>query len=139
MPLIVKKGGINNLKDVSHANLYVWSFRIDNTPVILSSKMPTSFLEGDNLTVVGEIKNGTFMAYCYKNETSGALSVFPVKRFYITGIILIIIGLPLILLLGVGLVLIGIGIYNLWIGNKIEGANRLLHSSMNRSVTANIK
>ena len=127
-----KKGPISNLQSVSGHTTYVWNFRVDNMPIILSSKVPTNFQEGDIISVAGEMKTNGNFGYCFYNETTGASFYFGTKRFIYTGIFLIVIGLPLILLLGLGLVFIGFGIYQIIIGKKIEKANEMLKSNLSK-------
>jgi hypothetical protein len=62
-----------------------WTFRIDNKPVSFKTRQNLSFSEGDQITVVGGEKNGTFHVTCLRNETTGAFFEPTIRLAYIAG------------------------------------------------------
>ena len=121
MALIVKKGPVTNIDQStsiigSNGNIksqHTWSFRINGAPAKLKSSAHSSFAEGDKITAVGALKNGTLSIYAFRNETTGAYDQFPIVPRLILGLLLVAMGIPLCLIL-IGFPLLFYGIMILY-------------------------
>ena len=107
MALIVKKGEIRHIAPATtsigrNGNMntkHSWSFRIDDFPAKLKSSNHTSLSDGDLITAVGEVRNGTLTVFAFRNETTGAYDDPPVVSSFLRGVVFILIGLPLCLII----------------------------------------
>ncbi|MBX3357592.1 MAG: hypothetical protein KF745_04105 [Phycisphaeraceae bacterium] len=90
------------------------SLRIESRPVLFRTRTLPSISEGDVVAVVGHEKNGTLEALVLKNVTTEAFYAPPTVMPMVLSVLLILIGIPLIALLGLGLLFVGFGGYVLY-------------------------
>lgn len=101
-------------------------FRLDNKPVMFRTRTLPSITEGDKIVVGGSEKNGTFEALALRNLTTGAIYQPPTIFPMILAGVLILIGIPLIALLGIGLIFVGFGGVVLFKAFKYRSAGALI-------------
>lgn len=87
------------------------SMRLNNKPVLFRTRTLPSISEGDYVAAAGKQKAGTLEAMAVRNLTTGALYAPPTIVAMIMCIVLILIGIPLIPMLGIGLVFSGLGVW----------------------------
>lgn len=105
------------------------SFRIDGKPMFYRTRTLASFTEGDAASAVGTMKNGTLEALALRNHTTGATYHAPYVMPAILAAVLIVIGIPLIAVLGIGLLFVGFGGFVLWKVWNLRQAVQLLPAS----------
>jgi hypothetical protein len=87
------------------------SLRIDNRPVLFRTRQLPSISDGDRVAFAGSVKGGTLEALAMRNLTTGASYHLPTTPLMIIAVISIVFGIPLILVIGIGLFFIGIGVW----------------------------
>jgi hypothetical protein len=116
MGLIVRTGTATNVSlgtDVTYAasaqygpiaqHNHAVTLRLDSKPVFFRTRQMPSISEGDQVVVAGFDKNGTLQALALRNLTTGAIYC-PATTLPIAGsIFVIVLGIPLIPVLGIGL------------------------------------
>lgn len=85
------------------------SLRIDNRPVLFRTRQLPSISDGDRVAFAGSVKNGTLEALAMRNLTTGASYHLPTTTLMIIAVASIVLGIPLIVVIGIGLFFIGIG------------------------------
>lgn len=118
MPLILKKGKISNLREVTNIHgrngnvgtSHSSTFRIDGIPVSLTSGKYGNLSNNDEVTCVGEMKGGTFKVYGLRNNSTGEYNETKPTLLLAMGICFIILGLLTVILI-IGIVPLAIGIY----------------------------
>lgn len=100
----------------------LFSFRIDNKPILFRTRTFPSITEGDRLAVIGHDKNGTFQASALKNLTTGAGHYMPTTGPLALGSVAIIMGL----LISTGMFLLGLPLLALggWVIYKAWGLKK---------------
>jgi hypothetical protein len=85
--------------------------RLDRKPVPCRTRTLPSTSEGDRVAVSGIEKAGTMEAIALRNLTSGAICSPPAGAMLVAaGVVLIVLGIPLIVACGIGLVFIAGGL-----------------------------
>lgn len=102
------------------------SLRLGQKPVLFRTRTLPSISDGDQVAVAGSEKNGTFQALALRNLTTGAIYAPPTMTAMILAAVLILIGIPLIALLGLGLFFVGYGAVVLYKAVQIRGAVSML-------------
>jgi hypothetical protein len=136
MALIVKKGVVSNLsratnnigRNGNNQTIQEYSWRFENMQCLGKVGANIGLSEGDELIVVGKMKNGIFNVKGLKNLTSGAIVKSQFTIPLIAGICFVCLGFLTLILL-VGFVLIPIGIYYLYETYLAYKANNLLESA----------
>ena len=72
------------------------TFRVNNRPVSWRSQGGFSIGNGDQVSIMGREKAGTFEVYCIRNGTTGAIFKVPTVTGFALGMFPLLIGLPLI-------------------------------------------
>ena len=109
-----------------------WAFRLNNRPAIFKQRQTASFADGDEVTAIGEEKNGTFMIYCCRNESTGATYESSGTIMLVLSIMVIALSIPLCFIL-IGIPLLAFGIWFLLMALKGTAANKLLRSTPPRA------
>ncbi|RZK23586.1 MAG: hypothetical protein EOO43_08295 [Flavobacterium sp.] len=133
MALVIKQGEVSNLTEATitvgrNGNVnsgHSWSFRIGTLPSNFKSASHGNIANGDLITGVGKMKNGSFLIYSYRNETTGAVSKAPAIPQLIFGICFAVLGLLTVIIL-VGFLLFPLGLYFLYLAYNLNEANSLL-------------
>lgn len=105
------------------------SLRIDNKPILFRSRTLPSVTEGDHVAVAGPLKNGTLEALALRNLTTGAAYHAPTTMVIILAAVLILIGIPLIAIVGIGLFFVGMGVFVLLRAFKVRKAVSMLQNA----------
>lgn len=136
MSLTIRKGTISNMsegvniigRNGNMMSQHTSSFRIENLPARLKSGNHNSYSNGDRVTAVGKIKNGTLVVYAIKNETTGAHDEAQITIPIILGVCMLVLGIPLsFFIIGLPLLVFGIiTLYGAFIGYQ---AKNLLHAN----------
>jgi hypothetical protein len=105
------------------------SMRLDNKPVLFRTRTLPSISDGDQVAASGPEKNGTLEALAVRNITTSSIYHAPTKSAIILAGLLIIIGIPLIAVLGIGLLFVAFGGWVLWKAFRVRKAVALLHQS----------
>lgn len=103
------------------------SMRLDNRPVLFRSRTLPSISEGDQIAAAGAEKNGTLEALALRNLTTGASYHPPTTMFMAGSALLIVLGVPLIPVLGIGLLFVGLGVWFLMRAFRVRSAVAMLH------------
>lgn len=127
MALDVVKGRVSNVSlgsDYSYAasanhgpvaiKNQLISMRIEGKPVHFRTRSLASISEGDEVSAAGSTKNGTLEALAIRNVTTGASYHPPTTMPMVLSGLLILMGIPMIPLLGIGLFFIGVGAWVLY-------------------------
>lgn len=85
------------------------SMRVEGKPVEFKTRSLPSISDGDEVVAAGSTKNGTLQAVAMRNVSTGASYFPPTTMPLVLGALLIVIGIPLIPLLGIGLFFGGFG------------------------------
>ncbi len=133
MNLIVKTGKIEQMSESTTVvgrngnvnSMHTAALRIDGMSARLKSSNHVSLTPGDTITAVGEMKNGSLLIYCYRNETTGAFDEANLWIQILLGVCLCVLGV-LTLIFIVGLFFLAGGAYVLYNAYKIKQANALL-------------
>jgi|GEM_PF-3431179 len=138
MTLLVRKGTISNLalttktigKNSNVRLLRCYTFRIDDTAVLLESPVNLDIAENDKVIAVGEMKRATLKVYSFKNEnTEGHIYADNVyTRLLLFGICFIVLGF-LTLAFFIGFILLLLGIFFIYRSTAGFRANQLLKAS----------
>ncbi len=104
----------------------VITLRIDGRVVHFRTRTMPSISEGDQVAVAGADKGGTLYALALRNLTTGAVYCPATTLPLIGSVIVIIVGIPLIALLGLGLFFCGMGGWLLWRCLQIRKAGQLV-------------
>lgn len=115
---------------------HVWSFRLNNHPATYNAISTASFGEGDQVTVAGQEKNGTFVVESCRNETTGAVYERPATRYFVVSVGLIVLGLATIMVL-IGIPILLLGGYFLMKALKFSKANKLIQSAPRPALASN--
>ncbi|MBI1366657.1 MAG: hypothetical protein GC153_11970 [Alphaproteobacteria bacterium] len=100
--------------------------RIDGEPVQFRTRSLPSVNDGDEVAAAGASKNGTLDALAMRNVTTGASYFPPTLTPMILGGVLVVIGIPLIPLLGIGLFFAGFGGWALFKAYNVRKAIKAL-------------
>ena len=103
------------------------SMRLDSRPVLFRTRTLPSISEGDQIAAAGAEKNGTLEALALRNLTTGASYHPPTTMFMAGSALLIVLGIPLIPVLGIGLLFVGLGIWFLMRAFRVRSAVAMLH------------
>lgn len=146
-----KASHINQGSDYSHTvtpfnnapvavKLQLFSFRVNGVAVTFRTSLYPSIAEGDDVAVVGAMKDGAFRVVALRNLTTRADYYPPTGAMTFAGCIFVMVGIPAILLLGAGLILIGYGIWILMRASATRKAYRMLRGiEENNGVQAPVK
>ena len=104
----------------------VITLRIDNRVVHFRTRTMPSISEGDQVAVAGSDSGGTLYALALRNLTTGAVYCPSTTLPMVGSVIVILIGIPLIALLGIGLFFVGMGGWLLWRCIRIRKAAALI-------------
>lgn len=127
-------GGNSNQVTTTHISL----FQLDGRQVKLKSNEPPLIDEDDSVSVSGNISNGVFNAYAYKNSDTGASGDSGVLVMFIIGIAFPIAGIYALFAFSnpffglfpkvIGMMFVLIGMYTFYRGLSIQKAINLLKS-----------
>jgi len=92
----------------------VITLRIDGRVVHFRTRTMPSISDGDLVAAAGTDSGGTLYALALRNLTTGAVYCPGTTLPIILAIVVIVIGIPLIALLGLGLFFVGMGAWILW-------------------------
>jgi hypothetical protein len=92
----------------------VITMRIDGRVVHFRTRTMPSISEGDVVAAAGKESGGTLYALALRNLTTGAIYCPATTLPMVGSIIVIVVGIPLIALLGLGLFFVGMGGWLLW-------------------------
>ena|SRR5712671_4341542 len=98
------------------------SLRIDNKPVLFRTRTLPSISDGDQVAMAGTVRNGTLEALAMRNLTTGAFYHLPTTMLIVLAVVVIVIGIPLIFVLGIGLFFIGCAVWIIMKAMKIRKA-----------------
>jgi hypothetical protein len=103
------EGAMNRGTGNVHTKHHV-SLRVGQQPVEITLMSAADINDGETVSVAGKKKrDGTFRGFAIRNDSTRAVYAMPTAAGMAVGIFLVIIGMPLILLVGIGLVFIGAG------------------------------
>lgn len=101
------------------------TLRVGGKPVEIKLPSIPSLEDGEQVTAVGREKAGTLRALALRNDATGAVYTQPTIPSYITGVLLLILGIPLSFVI-VGLPFLAFGIVNLYQAySRTQAANLL--------------
>ena len=90
----------------------VFTFRVKEQSVQIRSQQVLDIHDGDQLTIVGTDRNGTFRGVAFRYEVTGVIWSMPAQAYLFLGGAIIVLSLPLILILiGIPGVALGLFIY----------------------------
>ena len=110
--------------------LQLFSFRIDGKPVIYRTAAFLSISDGDRVAVAGTMKNGMLEVAAFRNLSTGASYAPPTGGLTYVGWFMIVIGIPAIILMGLGFALIGFGIWMLSRVGNVKKAYKLVNAAV---------
>lgn len=102
------------------------NFRIDNKPILFRTRTLASMNDGDTVAAAGSVKNGTLEAIAIRNLSTGASYHPPTVVAMVLAAVLILIGIPLIAVLGLGLLFVGYGGFVLYKAIRVRKAAAML-------------
>lgn len=106
----------------------VFTFRVKDQSVQIRSQQVLDIHDGDQLTIVGSDRNGTFRGLAFRNEVTGVTWCMPAQAYLFLGVVIIVFSLPLILfLIGIPSAALGIFIYKR--GAEYSTAMKMLQAS----------
>lgn len=103
------------------------SFRVGDRSIQLKLPELPDVQDGEEVTLAGKIKNGTFHALAMRHNRTGAIYATPAMPGYIMGGIMTAVGIPLLFIL-VGVFFIGFGGYTLYQAHNYAQAAKMLQS-----------
>lgn len=104
------------------------SMRLDNKPVLFRTRTLASISDGDRVAAAGSEKDGTLDALAVRNLTTNSFYYAPTTTGLILAGLLIVIGIPLVALMGIGLLFIGLGAWFIWKALRVRKAVALLRA-----------
>lgn len=105
------------------------TLRIDGKPVFFRSRAMPSVSEGDRIAVAGPMKGGTLNGYALGNVTTGAMYCPPTTIPMVLCGIVALVGIPLILVLGIGLFFVAVGGWAVWKFSQIRKAGEMVRAA----------
>ena len=125
MGMSVISGAAENIQNTS-TGLTRTTFRIDNRQVSFTSQATPNLSDGENVTVAGREKNGEFIAYVIKNNTTNIIcESLPARVMLIFGAIMFLISVPFIFVL-VGIFPAALGLTAIYFSLRIKKAVALV-------------
>lgn len=103
------------------------SFRVNDRSVQIKLPDLPDVQDGEEVTLAGRVKNGTFHALAMRHNRTQAIYATPATPGYIMGGILTLVGIPLLFIL-VGIFFIGFGAYTLYQAHNYAQAAKMLQS-----------
>ncbi|HKE62660.1 MAG TPA: hypothetical protein VKB33_09330 [Nitrospira sp.] len=103
-------------------------FRVNNKPVSFKSSGGGSIGNGDQVTVIGSDKAGTFQATCMRNDSTGAVFYALVTPQYVGGVAGLLLGIPLSFAL-IGIPIVLLAAYLIYWGRNNANANKMLDAT----------
>lgn len=104
-----------------------YSFRVGNIPVSFQTRQNFNMNDGDNITAVGDYKNGTFHITALRNETTGAIFKPTTGLLFVAGALSFFLGLIGMFII-IGFIILPFSFYFFYAGFKCSKAVSLLHS-----------
>lgn len=101
------------------------AFRVNDRSVQIKLPDMPDVQDGEEVTLAGRVKNGTFHALAMRNDRTRAVYATPAMPGYIMGGLMTAVGLPLLFVL-VGVFFIGFGGYTLWQAHNYAQAAKML-------------
>ena len=108
----------------------VITLRIDGRVVHFRTRTMPSISEGDIVAAAGPDKSGTLYALALKNLTTGAVYCPSTTLPMIGAVVVILLGIPLIALLGLGLFFVGMGAWILLRCLRIRKAAAMIQQAV---------
>jgi hypothetical protein len=105
------------------------TLRIDGRPVFFRSRAMPSVSEGDRIAIAGPMKSGTLQGLALGNLTTGAMYCPNTTLPIIACAVVVVLGIPLIAILGIGLFFIAVGGWAVWKFLQIRKAGEMVRSA----------
>jgi hypothetical protein len=105
------------------------SMRLDNKPVHFRTRSLPSITDGDRVAAAGQEKNGTLEAVAVRNMTTNSMYFPPTTMGMVLAGLLIVLGIPLVAIMGIGLFFIGFGGWFLWRALRVRKAVAMLNAA----------
>lgn len=104
------------------------AFRVNDQSVQIKLPNMPDVQDGEEVTLAGRVKNGTFQALAMRNNRTRAVYATPAMPGYVMGGLMAAVGIPLLFIF-VGVFFIGFGGYTLYQAHNYAQAAKMLQGA----------